>query len=40
MKTEMGASVFSRTEADTPGDHAIRVVVDGADSQPFWVNIP
>lgn len=27
-------------EADTSGDHAIRVVVDGADSQPFWVNVP
>jgi Pvc16 N-terminal domain len=27
-------------EADTPGDHALRVVIDGADSQPFWVAIP
>lgn len=27
-------------EADAPGDHAIRVVVDGADSQPFWVTVP
>lgn len=27
-------------EADNPGDHAIRVIVDGADSQPFWITIP
>ncbi len=27
-------------EADTAGEHAIRVVVDGADSQPFWITIP
>lgn len=29
-----------RPEHDTPGDHAIRLVVDGADSQPFWVTVP
>lgn len=27
-------------EADTAGEHAIRLVVDGADSQPFWIVIP
>ncbi|MEM7525551.1 MAG: DUF4255 domain-containing protein [Pseudomonadota bacterium] len=27
-------------EADAPGAHPVRVVVNGADSQPFWVEIP
>ncbi len=27
-------------EADTTGEHAIRVVVDGADAQPFWITVP
>jgi hypothetical protein len=26
--------------ADTTGEHAVRVVVDGADSQPFWIVVP
>jgi hypothetical protein len=26
--------------ADASGEHAVRVVVDGADSQPFWIGIP
>lgn len=25
---------------NTPGEHAIRVVIEGADAQPFWVTIP
>lgn len=25
---------------DTPGNRAIRLVVDGADAQPFWVAVP
>jgi hypothetical protein len=25
---------------NTAGEHAIRVVVDGADAQPFWIAIP
>jgi hypothetical protein len=25
---------------NTAGEHAIRVVVDGADAQPFWITIP
>lgn len=27
-------------QEDVTGDHAIRLIVDGADSQPFWVTIP
>lgn len=27
-------------EHDAPGDHSLRVIVDGADSQPFWIAIP
>ena len=27
-------------EEDGSGDHSVRLVVDGADSQPFWVAIP
>ena len=27
-------------EANASGDHAIRVVIDGADSQPIWVHVP
>lgn len=26
--------------ADSAGAHAIRVVIDGADAQPFWIEIP
>lgn len=27
-------------EADAPGEHGVRLVVDGADAQPFWVTVP
>ena len=27
-------------QANTAGEHSVRVVIDGADSQPFWVAIP
>jgi Pvc16 N-terminal domain len=27
-------------EANAPGERAIRVVIDGADSQPFWIVLP
>jgi hypothetical protein len=27
-------------EQDVSGDHSIRLIVDGADAQPFWVAIP
>lgn len=25
---------------DTPGEHAVRIVIDGADAQPFWISVP
>lgn len=27
-------------EENTSGEHAIRLIVDGADAQPFWVQVP
>lgn len=38
--TDHGLTYTPDPEADTAGEHAIRLIVDGADSQPFWVEVP